>query len=58
VAGKRRAAENGRARQKGEKSIRQMRAELAPFLALVGTMARTRGEVDRLLGDHDAKGAR
>jgi hypothetical protein len=45
-AGKRRAAENGRATQKGEKSSRQLRAELAPILALAGQMVRTRGELD------------
>jgi hypothetical protein len=33
--GKRRAAENGRTRQRGEKSVRQLRAELADVAALV-----------------------
>jgi hypothetical protein len=48
-AGKQRAAQNGRVRQTGEMSVRQLRAELAPFMGLARQMATTRDEIDRLL---------
>ncbi len=48
-AGKQRAAQNGRATQKAERSVRQLRAELAPVTALAREMAETRDEIDRLL---------
>jgi hypothetical protein len=48
-AGKQRSAQNGRATQKAERSIRQLRAELAPVMALARDMAATRDEMDRLL---------
>jgi hypothetical protein len=38
-AGKARSAANGKARRKGEKSVREIRAELAGFRALVQEMA-------------------
>src|SRR5690242_5502775 len=38
-AGKARSASNGRARQKGARSVRELRAELAEFLTLVQEMA-------------------
>jgi hypothetical protein len=46
--GKKRAAENGRKRQKAEKSVRQLRAELAPIVALVRAMGTTRNEIARV----------
>ena len=54
-AGKQRAAQNGRATQKAERSVRQLRAELAPVTALAREMASTRDKLDRLL-QHAAQG--
>ena len=51
-AGKQRSAQNGRATQKAERSVRQLRAELAPVTALAKQMAVTRDEVGRLLLQH------
>ena len=47
--GKQRSAQNSRAKQKGEKSIRQIRAELAPILALMRQMSSAREAIDDLL---------
>ena len=40
--GKARSARNGRARQKGEKSVRELRAELAGVFSLIHSMDATR----------------
>jgi hypothetical protein len=48
-AGKHRSAENGRARQKGELSVRQVRAELAAVMALAQDMSGARDEIEQLL---------
>jgi hypothetical protein len=42
AAGKARSAANGRSRQKGEKSVRQLRAELASVLILIEEMGAAR----------------
>ncbi len=42
VEGKARSAQNGRARQKGEKSVRELRAELVEVFGLINQMAATR----------------
>jgi hypothetical protein len=47
--GKLRSAQNGRATQKGELWVRQLRAELAPLMALARQMATTRDEIDGLV---------
>jgi hypothetical protein len=47
--GKQRSSENGRATQTAELSIRQIRAEVAPAMALAQQMATTRDDIDRLL---------
>lgn len=43
--GKARAAKNGRYRQRGEKSRREMEAELAGVLTLINQMAATRSSL-------------
>ena len=43
--GKRRSAANGKARQKGETSVRELRAELAGFHALLQQMAAARTQI-------------
>ncbi len=50
-AGKKRSAQNGRATQKGERSIRELRAQLAPVLALVRQMIEARDSMDEVLGN-------
>ena len=42
AAGKARSAQNGRLRQKGEKSVRELRAELASLFTLIHEMDATR----------------
>jgi hypothetical protein len=51
-AGKRRASENGRARQRGERSVRQLRAELADVARLVRTACAVRRAAE--CGPHGA----
>jgi hypothetical protein len=48
-AGKQRAAQNGKVRQRGELSVRDLRAALGPVLALAQQMATTRDEILQLL---------
>jgi hypothetical protein len=45
--GKQRSAQNGRAFRRGEKPMRQIRAEIAPTLALARQMAGTRNDLER-----------
>lgn len=45
-AGKRRAAANGKARQRGPQSVRELRAELAPVRALLAHMVALRRAVE------------
>jgi hypothetical protein len=49
-AGKSRAAQNCKAREKGEESGREIRDTLAEVVALAGDMATTRRRVAELLG--------
>ena len=46
--GKARAAENGRVRQKSERSIRQLKAELGQYRALASMMAASRRRLDEI----------
>ena len=48
--GKARAARNGKARQKGGQSVREVRRSLAEVVGLVNDMAAGRTLVDELLG--------
>ena len=41
--------------QKGERSIRELKAELAPVLALVRQMTEARDSMDRLVGNNFGK---
>jgi hypothetical protein len=52
VEGKRRSAANGRARQKGSQSVRQLRAERADYLGLIRTMAAGRHDLAERLSPH------
>jgi len=45
VEGKARAAANGRSRQAGIRSVRELRTELAAVHALVGRMQEVRGDL-------------
>jgi hypothetical protein len=47
--GKRRAALNGRATQRGEMSVRELRGEMASILALAQEMSTARDAMDKLI---------
>ena len=51
AAGKARSAENGRKRQKGERSIRQLRDTVADIQLLLERMAASRRTVQSVIGD-------
>jgi hypothetical protein len=54
--GKARSAANGKARQKGDKSVRELRAERAQYLDLIRQMAASRRILAEMIAPHPNAG--